>query len=368
MKKLLSILILVVFAAGITQCRKENIIDGDPIELNYIITDVSEYGAADGAIDLSVTGGVPPYGFFWSNGKITEDVDSLDAGYYVIIVTDRQHQIKSDTIEVLQPNPDSILIRYKISYPSTNEGSDGSVDVTVSGGYPPYSYLWSNGSETEDISGLSADIYTITVTDSLGLSLSYTISLRDFIVDVEGNSYGTIKIGSQTWMKQNLRATKSARGEKIESFVYRDDNALAETYGRLYTWDAAMNGSAEEGVQGICPDGWHIPTDEEMKMLEIALGMTREEADKGNVWRGPDVGTKLKFGGSSGFDALLSGRRADDGMYSYMDKTEYLWTSTQSGENKAWRRTLDKLASDVGRFDSTPKSYAFSVRCVKNDK
>ncbi|QGY44101.1 hypothetical protein GM418_10660 [Maribellus comscasis] len=367
MKKIFQIFLFVFLVIIMVQCRKEKMIGSDPIELSYIVTDVSAYAAYDGAINLSVTGGIPPYGFFWSNGEVTEDIDSLDGGIYVIIVTDKLHQIKADTIEVLQPDPDSIILRYEINYPTTNEGNDGSVILTVKGGYPPYSYLWSTGSQSKDIFGLSADLYTVTVTDSLGLTRTDTISLQDFIVDVEGNSYGTITIGNQTWMKQNLRVQHTAGGEEVESFVYRNRDSLAGSYGRLYTWEAAMNGSNEDGAQGICPDGWHIPTDEEYKILEMALGMTQQDADKSNTWRGTDVGTKLKFGGSSGFDALLSGRMKGDETYSYMDKIEYLWTSTESGSEKAWQRTLDKDADDIGRFNSAPKNYAFSVRCLKND-
>ncbi len=367
MKKSISIVLMIVISVAFIRCQKEKIFEGAPIELSYILSHVSEYGAGDGEIDLSVSGGVPPYGFFWSNGKTSEDIDSLVAGNYVIVVTDKQHQIKADTIEILQPDPDSIVVKYEINYPSTNDGVDGSIDLTLSGGYPPYTFLWSNGAETEDISGLGADIYTITITDSYGLTVTHTISLLDFIIDVEGNSYGTVTIGNQTWMKQNLRVTHTAQGEEIENFVYREISSYAGTYGRLYTWDVVMNGSRDEGAQGICPDGWHVPTDAEMKILETELGMTSDEADMGNTWRGAGIGTKLKFGGSSGFDALLSGRRLDDGTYNYLDKIEYLWTSTESGENKVWRRTLDKQENKVGRFDSTPKNYAFSVRCLKND-
>ena len=117
----------------------------------------------------------------------------------------------------------------------------------------------------------------------------------------------------QTWMQQNLRVTLAPDGSGIESNIYIIDGIPVneETYGRLYTWDVAMNGSTVENSQGICPDGWHIPSDEEWKELEIHLGMTRQEADMTNTWRGYGAGTKLAQGGESGYEALFAGRRTN---------------------------------------------------------
>jgi uncharacterized protein (TIGR02145 family) len=128
-----------------------------------------------------------------------------------------------------------------------------------------------------------------------------------------------------------------------------------------------MNDSIEEGAQGICPRGWHIPTDEEFKKLEIHLGMPANQADMVDCWRGSPVGTKLKAGGSSGYDAQMAGRRIPSGSFSVKDMWEYMWTSTEYNNNAAWRRCLATSRSTVGRYKTFTKDYGFSVRCVKDD-
>jgi len=93
--------------------------------------------------------------------------------------------------------------------------------------------------------------------------------------------------------------------------------------------------------------------------------MTRQEADMSNTWRGQGVGTKLRKGGESGYEAVYAGRRTDYGTYSLLNQYEYIWTSTGSGQN-AWRRCLDIGVSTVGRWNTFPKTYAFSIRCIKD--
>ncbi len=150
-------------------------------------------------------------------------------------------------------------------------------------------------------------------------------------------------------------------------YAYINNPESIKKYGLLYTWDVSMNGSKNEGAQGICPVGWHIPSDDEWKQLEMALGMTSAEADMANTWRGSPAGTMLIAGGSSGYNAQLGGRRSSGGAFSLKGRMEYVWTSTESGNSLAWRRCLDIYSSEVGRWDTFPKSYGFSIRCVKDD-
>jgi uncharacterized protein (TIGR02145 family) len=267
------------------------------------------------------------------------------------------------------PEPLSIeLIAHGVT---TFRGTDGSIEIEVTGGAPPYNYNWSNGETTKDIEGLSAGIYSVIVKDAVDSAATGSVKINqpipeNAIMDIEENIYTTIKIGEQTWMQENLRVSVAPDSSEITSYIYNDEAANEETFGRLYTWDVAMNGSTAEKAQGICPAGWHIPSDGEWKTLEMNLGMTQLEADMSNTWRGQGVGTKLGKGGESGYEALYAGRRLSSGTYSLLNQYEYVWTSTESGED-AWRRCLEAGVSTVGRWNTFPKSYAFSIRCIKDN-
>ncbi|MBN2263245.1 MAG: fibrobacter succinogenes major paralogous domain-containing protein, partial [Prolixibacteraceae bacterium] len=234
--------------------------------------------------------------------------------------------------------------------------------------YPPYYYQWSNGLQTQNLIDVEAGNYQITLNDNSGQSIRKMIALSDSVYDYDGNAYSYVKIGQQVWMQQNLRVAQTPNGTRVLSYAYNNDESLTEVYGRLYTWPAAMNGAEMEMAQGICPDGWHIPSDEEFKILEMELGMTRAEADMVNTWRGNGVGTAMKAGGSSGFNVMLSGRREANGAFKLMGNTEYIWTSTSYEDSYAWRRCFSAYDKTVGRWNTFPKSYGFSVRCVKNAK
>lgn len=268
--------------------------------------------------------------------------------------------------------PELLKLDYTVKDVSAHGKSDGSIDLTVSGGVPPYQYNWSNGSAEEDVDSLAPGFYSVTVTDAVDSTASDSIMINEpgpdsVVTDIEGNNYHIVKIGEQIWMAENLKVTKAPDGSAIESYCYDDNPAFEDTYGRLYTWDVAMNGSVIEMAQGICPDGWHIPSDGEWKTLEMYLGMTEEEANMENAWRGEGVGTSLIEGGSSGYKARLCGRRSSSGSYILIDLYEYVWTSTEYGDN-AWRRCLNGSDSRVGRWNTFPKTYGFSVRCIKNEE
>ncbi|MBN1952796.1 MAG: hypothetical protein JW801_16455 [Bacteroidales bacterium] len=341
--------------------------DPDSLKLSLVVHDVSRYGAGDGEILTTVTGGFPPYAYLWSDGSQLPVLTSLDGGTYFVTVTDQTGTGITDTAIVNEPGPDDIIMEANISDPAFTGAANGAIDLTISGGYPPYSLSWSTGATSEDICDLPAGDYAVTVTDSESQVVTREYSLSDSLVDIDGNAYSIMKIGDQYWMGENLRVKHSAEGYFVNSYVFNNQESNAAIYGRLYSWDAAMVGSTESGAQGACPCNWHIPTDDEFKELEIFLGMTPEEADLENTWRGAGVGTKLKSGGTSGYNALLSGRRTSSGDFSLLNQFEYMWSSDEYGSSYAWRRCLDINSTGVGRWNTFPKTYAFSVRCIKNE-
>ncbi len=135
--------------------------------VNGEITGVQCFGETSGAIDLLVTGGTPPFTFNWSNGATTEDIDGLVGGDYTVTVTDASGScvVVSNVFTVPGPNA---AITVNADVDPELSGNDGAINLTVTGGTPPYTYLWSNGATTQDINGLSAGTYTVTLTDNNG--------------------------------------------------------------------------------------------------------------------------------------------------------------------------------------------------------
>lgn len=196
------------------------------------------------------------------------------------------------------------------------------------------------------------------------------------ITDADGNVYDTVEIGSQCWMKQNMRvgtmitgATTQTNNSTIEKWCYSNTLANCMTTnnpnhpdGGLYQWDEAMQYSTTPGAQGICPAGWHIPTDTEYKTLEMYLGMSQVQADA-TGWRGTTEGTKLKPNGTSGFEGNLAGY-GYSGSFDDRSTGGGLWSSSGSGAN-AWGRYLYSSEARVYRY-SYGKSSGLSVRCLQD--
>ncbi len=199
----------------------------------------------------------------------------------------------------------------------------------------------------------------------------------DNLVDIrDGNSYQTIQIGSQCWMAENLKYLPSVVGPNLSSlslpyfyvYGYNDSDVSAaklatnyNIYGVLYNWTAALT---------ACPDGWSLPTHDEFTDLERAIcTSTTCEADfpYNTITvgaRGTDEGDKLKSGGSSEFNVLLSGRRNTDNTFNYLEEYSNFWSSDISGDY-SWNRGVFNFISGIGRSKGL-KSYGFSVRCLKD--
>ncbi|MAQ69989.1 MAG: hypothetical protein CMD23_02705, partial [Flavobacteriales bacterium] len=166
-----------------------------PIEINYEISDVTCFGGSDGSIDLTISGGENNYTLAWSNGESTEDIYNLIAGTYSVTVVDESDcDIQELEFTIIEPELLSAFV--SVNDVSCNGGSDGSAELTVSGGNTPYS--------TEDLSSLEAGSYTTTVTDANGCEIfvEFTISEPDLFfasvsvsnVSCNGESDGAAEI------------------------------------------------------------------------------------------------------------------------------------------------------------------------------
>jgi uncharacterized protein (TIGR02145 family) len=203
--------------------------------------------------------------------------------------------------------------------------------------------------------------------------------VQDVVQDIDGNVYRTVPIGNQVWMAENLQTTRYRNGDNIPGnlnndqwtnttsgaqAVYENNSSNLATYGRLY------NRYAVNDSRGLCPAGWHVPSDAEWKELEMALGMTQAQANETGD-RGTDQGAQLKmpsWGGtnSSGFSALPGGLRGDGiGAFDYQGTSGFWWSSSPDG-TLAWNRALGSGDSNVSRSDYYFTDDGFSVRCVRD--
>ncbi len=227
-----------------------------------------------------------------------------------------------------------------------------------------------------------------------------TLDVGQVITDYDGNVYYSVEIGDQSWMTQNLRVTHYADGTPIPHIElnsewdslgisdkawcwYQNLATYKETHGALYTWAAATNNQDSEdnpsGIQGVCPDGWHLPSDAEWKQLEMHLGMSQLEADKYALWRGTDEGGRLKEPGTdiwgtpntggtntSGFSAVPGGHRRADGSFNNLGYSVEYWTATKMPFSEfVLFRSLFYDKATVYR-DSQMEDSGISVRCVKD--
>ena len=251
------------------------------------------------------------------------------------------------------------------------------------------------------IKGISGDYATVMVVEPT-VSETYTF---DFVAcqDNDGNNYAVVQIGEQTWMAENIKTTSYVGDVEIlhveddgawgaladddedvsKAYCFNNEiegNSAGEIYGALYTYAAATNGDySGTSVQGVCPTGWHVPSDDEWKDLEMELGMSQDDAND-TGWRGTNEGGKLKstctelWNGSnagatneSGFSALPGGvRDSNNGSFGLAGIAGRWWSATQyGGGSLAWYRLLNDNNAGVGR-GNYDKSLGFSVRCLRN--
>lgn len=284
--------------------------------------------------------------------------------------------------------------------------ADIPIDVTISANGSNIDLLWANSPNSDKFyiyrsanpnSGFVKidSSFTTSYTDiggGNGLKYFYyvtAIQVPNTVTDIDDNVYQTLVFGNQEWMIENLKVTRYNNGDLIPNVtdnltwggsftgaycVYDNDPINAETYGNLY------NCYAVDDARGLAPVGWHIPTDEEIKLLEIYLGMSESEANN-DGWRGTNEGSKMagrddlwldgildsnpEFG-SSGFNLLPGGFRVyNNGVFRNMGHSAYFWSSTEITSGYGWYRYFYFDHTGVYRSNRI-KRTGYSVRCVKD--
>ena len=188
----------------------------------------------------------------------------------------------------------------------------------------------------------------------------------------DGQIYTTVQIGDQCWMAENLNIGTIIDGVEemtdngiIEKYCYDDVLANCDIYGGLYQWNEIMEYTTTQSVQGICPAGWYIPTDDEWKILEGTVDSQHPVGDpiwNNSGWRGYDVGLNLKSvsgwyegGNGSGlynYDALPGAYRHPDGYFLALGSNSSFWSSTEVSTNLAVSRHLRHDGGDMYRGNS----------------
>ena len=397
-----------------------------PSVITSSISDITQTSAIGGGT-VTDDGGyqVTARGVCWStstNPSINDDhtVDGSGTGAFVSYLTGLTESTNY-YVKAYATNSEGTAYGNQVSFTTQGGGSapvadfegnptSGSAPLTVDftdlSTYNPTSWQWEfgdgetssqqNPTHTYDDEGT----YTVklTVTNSYGSDYELKI---DYItvttggggepcpgiptVTYEGQVYNTVLIGSQCWLKENLNVGTMINGSQnqtnngaIEKYCYNNNTANCDIYGGLYQWNEMMGYSTTPGVQGICPPGWHSPTDEEWKQLEGEVdsqyGYPDPEWD-GSGWRGYDAGLNLKAtsgwnsGGNGtdlyGFGALPGGSRSTGGSFYLLGDYGRWWSSSEGSGSSAWGRLLSYDSDGSGRYYSH-QAYGRSVRCLQD--
>ena len=273
------------------------------------------------------------------------------------------------------------------------DGQQGSVNLAMSPLINTDAFSRTAGKEQ-----MSDQYYVQVTADNFETYTQYNLEIKDnavenFVInrtvtDIDGNVYRTVKIGDQWWLAENLKVTHYRNGEDIQIVTidsvwanqttgaycaYDNDSSNADTYGYFYNWFAVDDSS------NIAPTGWHMPTDEEWKELEIFLGLSQIDADA-DGWRGTDEGGKLKESATahwispntgatneSGFFALPGGLRTHVGIFTIQGYMAHFWSATKkSSPNYAFSRSLYYEYSSISRYGNS-KFCGFSIRLVRDN-
>ncbi len=320
---------------------------------------------------------VADYGREMTAGVHSFEFTANNFGMYFINVSGTNF-VESSKVICLSNNSQQAQLVYneQIAGATTEKSYKSSKDFTFSEG------------DMLKIKGISGDYaYATVIVVEPTVSETYTF---DFVACTDGdnNNYAVVTIGTQTWMAENIKTTSYVGGgdiplvedntawgdladddedvSKAYCFYDTDGNSAGEIYGALYTYAAATNGdNTGIGVQGVCPTGWHMPSDDEWTALETELGDEAGGKLKSTcmeLWNDPNTGATNQ----SGFSALPGGyRNHSGGSSSSIGSTGYWWSATVHSSSLAWYRNLGH--SYAASFRSNYyKSYGFSVRCVRD--
>ncbi|HWB62355.1 MAG TPA: T9SS type A sorting domain-containing protein, partial [Chitinophagales bacterium] len=248
------------------------VLDTPAVTIDTVIN-VTCNGLANGAINVTVTGGTPGFSYAWTNGSTTEDITGLDTGYYAVTVTDTNACMSSSgMLQITQP--DSLTVGLDSLRNASCYGlADGGIFITTTGGTTPYSYAWDNGGTTEDLDGIAAGDYNGTVTDANGCTVNnpapITITQPDSIgamldsmimVGCNGDSTGGLMVtasggaGSFTYLWSNGQTTSGLTNVAAGSYdeTITDASGCQQTATFAVTEPAVLAASVTSSTDVGC--------------------------------------------------------------------------------------------------------------------
>jgi len=371
-------------------------------------------------------------GINWGNSRhyVQTEIDFANSGNYLVMgcneLVNVPYALHSDESKqsrsLLLMSPDSSLFLIKVENDGSLTATEGaipevdfiadktasytgiSIQFTDQSANSPGSWQWNfgDGSESQDQHPIQIYADTGTFTVSLTALNGYGgdtetktafISIGEnmcplSVTDIDGNEYNVIPISNQCWMKENLKVSHYPNGDDIpnvtdenqwtalgdnntdDAYCYYDNDPNTD-YGALYTYAAAIADNWQRdntAGQGICPDGWHLPTDSEWNTLRTYLGGESIAGGKmketGTLhWNDPNVGATNE----SGLTALPGGYRCYfQGNFSSKGDRGYIWSATGYRPETAYIRYLYNINTKDYR-STLNKSYGLSIRCIKND-
>ncbi len=222
-----------------------------PTQLTGTISSTNiDCGANNGSASVTVNGGTPGYTYLWSNGSTGSSISGVSAGTYTVTATDSNGcTVVSSTM--IMDNNTLAVSSATTSDPTTAGGNDGSINIEVSGGTAPYTYLWSNGATTQDISGLTEGCYTVTITDAIGCSITSTHCIND-----PGMLNVTVTTVNNGCMGNNMGTATATANDGTPPYTYMWSTVTGFPLGTTQTITGLTNGTYlvtvtdANGVQG----------------------------------------------------------------------------------------------------------------------
>ena len=304
----------------------------------------------------------------------------------------------NQTAQVLETLANAVIVIVKDQNGDAFAGAD--VSFTVNEGSVSATAVTTDVNGNASISwtlGVTEGTQTLNITasDLTGspLTLNAVATKPSPVTDIDGNTYNVVLIGEQIWMAENLKVTHYADGTNIgvgeitddatwgnlgdnntdKAYCFYNNNASDEKdiYGALYTYAAATNGDNDGETQGVCPTGWHLPTDAEWTTLIDELGENAASKLAGNatLWENGVLESNENFG-TSNFSALPSGRRYRSywtfgPSFLRLGTRGVWWSASEHSSNEAYVRFIQNDYTTVIR-EYYEKSWGYSVRCVKD--